>query len=146
MFHSHTGTSNSGSYTVFVGVHGCAECHREHLINRLVQAARQANPYVRPYRDLERIVALVEGTDGPKVYHKLPPARNEWQWGGERLNLYATWFVNWVFEGSVYADSDYGFVQLGLGPFRLHLYGRWGLTEEEREQRWIEERLHEFNA
>jgi hypothetical protein len=134
MEHTHTWT---GGNTVVIdrSRETCGLCRDDALIGRLIDAARDLNPY-RDSMTLERLVAVMEKRDGPKAWHRTR-ARNQRGISGERFNADVTWGVNWAFGVHVWGDRDYGIAQFSLGPFRLHTYLRWGLTEDERLHRWI---------
>jgi hypothetical protein len=136
--HSHT-TASGRTYTIGnARVVGCALCDEDALIDRLSAYVRQWNPYkpgsVNPYR----LADLLERKAGPKDYQYVHAAnvRGGETFGG-RVTFDVTWGGNWAFGVQVWGDRDYGFLYVDLGPLRLNLYARWGLTEDERMDRWI---------
>ena len=136
--HTHA-ISSLDTFQINVGVDGCPICERQNLMSRLLFAAKRADAYVWPHRSLKRIVELVEGTNGPRDYHRPARQRYEYSWLGDRLHLRLGKHHNWTIGLQVWGGQDYGIFYVDFGPFRCHLVLRWGLTEGEREQRWIEE-------
>jgi len=138
----HTHTSASGvPFQTNAHIVSCSQCEEDALIDRLAAIVRRYNPY-RPGPDPYRIADLLEGKDGPKEYHRAALACNERVWSAldGRLTANVIWGVNWTLGVQVWGDRDDGVLSLDVGPLRLHMYARWGLTEEERQRRWIRQR------
>lgn len=138
MISPHTHTSNSGSVIVSGAVvPGCHVCSQDRLIQRLSAFVHQWDPYVPHRVDPWRLVDLLEGKDGPRDEYR--PARNErvWSFLGGRLTGGVMWHVNWTFGVQLWGDRDGGLFDVDFGPFRLHNYARWGLTEAQRAQNWL---------
>lgn len=135
--HIHTTSDSASSVLSGTTVPGCELCEGDRLIQRLSVFVRQWNPY-KPHRvDPWRLADLLEGKDGPTDEYR--PARNERVWSliDDRLSGSVMWGVNWTFGIQIWGGRDWGIFDVDFGPFRLHNYARWGLTEAQRAKRWL---------
>lgn len=142
--HSHTRGSAIAFTLRPAGFEQCAVCVEEDQIERLIRAVRQrsSNPYDSHYMNLRRFVELAEGTNGPKPWHKArnSPARAAYELiKDHHFRASASRHQNWQLGVQAWGDCDYGIFSVDVGPFSVRLYMRWGLTEDQREERWMRE-------